>query len=160
NDKMHDHGVKHVFGHTIKAGRGIEDGEEVLTILTSPEFFGPTAYRAKAKTPLEFVASALRATTADVTNVRALIGTIAAMGEPLYQSQPPTGYGDRALTWMNTGALIRRLNFAMSVAANGSNAAEVHVPRVDADLARFAAGLLADDLSPATRAVIETTGTP
>ena len=41
------------------------------TILTSPEFFAPDAYRAKVKTPFEFVVSAVRATGADVSDARA-----------------------------------------------------------------------------------------
>jgi len=34
---MHDRGEKHVLGHTMSAGRGIEDGEEVLDILAGHE---------------------------------------------------------------------------------------------------------------------------
>ena len=43
------------------------DIREVLsTLFHSPEFWADSAYRAKVKTPLEFVASAVRATGADV----------------------------------------------------------------------------------------------
>ena len=45
--------------------------EVVRTILTSPEFFAPEAYRAKVKTPFEFVVSAVRATGTDVSEARA-----------------------------------------------------------------------------------------
>jgi uncharacterized protein (DUF1800 family) len=102
------------------------------------------AVRAKVKSPFEFVASALRATHATITKVRSFVGTIAAMGEPLYQCQPPTGYGDRAAVWVNAGTLLSRLNFALGLAANGFNAAKV-------DIASLAPP---DDLSPATRAAI------
>ena len=205
NDKMHDHGEKRVLGHRIKAGRGIEDGEEVLdilarqpatarfiatklvrrfvsddppvslvnraaktfertngdlretmrTILTSPELYAPAAYRAKVKSPFEFVASALRATSASVTNVRSFVGTIATMGEPLYQCQPPTGYGDRATLWINTGTLVSRLNFALGLAANGLNAAKIDVPGTTDDARLLRVDLLADDVSPQTREVLD-----
>ena len=64
------------------------------TILTSPEFFAPEAYRAKVKTPFEFVVSALRATGADVQQPLPLERTLQQLGMPLYFCQPPTGYKD------------------------------------------------------------------
>ena len=106
--------------------------ETMQTILTAPEFYAPSARRAKLKTPFEYVASALRATGATVTNPRALNATINAMGEPLYQCQPPTGYGDRATDWISTGALVSRMNFAGNLAANGVNAAKIDLPQTEA----------------------------
>jgi uncharacterized protein (DUF1800 family) len=208
--KKHDRGVKHVLGHTIKAGRGIEDGEEVLdilaahpstahfiatklvrrfvaddpppvlveraaqtfrksrgdlrevvrVILTSREFAAATAYRAKVKSPFEFVASVLRATDASVTNPRSFVNTIASIGEPLYQCQPPTGYGDRTDVWINTGTLVSRLNFVQAVVANGANAAHVSIPRSNDDLAALSDGVLAGDLSDRTRAATMVAATP
>jgi uncharacterized protein (DUF1800 family) len=205
DDAKHDRGEKRVLGHRIKAGRRMEDGNEVLdilarhpstarfiatklvrrfvsdtppptlvnrvarvfrrtdgdlrevmrAILTSPEFLAASAHRAKVKSPLEYVASALRATGAQIANVRAFVGVIASLGEPLYQCQPPTGYGDRAAVWMNTGTLVARLNFALAVATTGLNAAVANPPGANTDVARLAGALLADDLSDATRAAIE-----
>ena len=40
------------------------------------------------------------------------------MGEPLFLAQPPTGYLDTAETWVNTGALLERMNFGLALAAN------------------------------------------
>ena len=132
------------------------DVREVMrTILLSPEFLAPGARRAKVKAPFEYVASLLRATRASVTNVRSFTGTIGSMGEPLYQCQPPTGYADRAGFWMNTGALILRLNFAQSLAANGANASTIDVPRAGDDVRPWADAVLGGDLSPQTRAVLE-----
>jgi len=34
---------------------------------------------------------------------------------PLYLCQPPTGYADRAEAWVNTGALLNRMNFALQL---------------------------------------------
>jgi uncharacterized protein (DUF1800 family) len=87
----------------------------VRTILTSPEFFAPTAYRAKTKTPFEFVVSAVRTTGIDVGNALALVRALQELGMPLYGAQPPTGYADRADAWVNSGALLNRMNFAVSL---------------------------------------------
>ena len=89
------------------------DVREVMrTILTSKEFLSPEAYGAKVKTPFEFVASAIRALGADVQNAMPLVRQVQQLGMPLYQCQPPTGYKDTADAWVNTGALVGRMNFA------------------------------------------------
>ena len=93
--------------------------EVTRTILTSPEFLSPDAYRAKVKTPLEFVVSAVRVTGTGVPIARALVGAMQQLGMPLYQCQPPTGYKDTADGWVNTGALVGRMNFAVQLAGNG-----------------------------------------
>ncbi len=87
------------------------------TLFESPEFFDPAVYQAKIKTPLEFVASTLRAAGAEITDAQALTGALARMGMPLYGCQPPTGYKDVAEAWVNTGALLNRLNFALVLAS-------------------------------------------
>ena len=89
--------------------------EVVRTIVTSPEFFAPEAYRAKVKTPFEFVAAAVRATSADTMNAMPLVQAMRDLGMPAYQCQPPTGYADRAEAWVNTGALLNRMNFAVAL---------------------------------------------
>ena len=95
------------------------DLREVLkVILTSPEFSSADAYRAKVKTPLEFVASALRATGAEVRTALPLARTLRDMGMPLYFCQPPTGYDETAATWVTAGALVSRMNFAVDLSKN------------------------------------------
>ena len=97
-----------------------KDGDirEVLrTMFKSPEFWSPEAYRAKVKTPLEFVVSAVRASGADVEDTRALVGTLNNMGMMLYGMMPPTGYSMKAETWVNSSALLARMNFALGLAA-------------------------------------------
>ena len=112
----------------------------VVTIVTSPEFFSGRAYRAKIKTPLEVVASSVRAVDGELQGPgapgsRQLGGGLALaqqvnrLGEPLYQQQPPTGYPDVAEAWVNTGALLNRMNFALGLTAN-------RVPGVRVDLSR------------------------
>lgn len=95
------------------------DIREVLrAILTSPEFFAPATMRAKVKTPFEFVVSAARASGMEV-RPRPLIQAVRDLGMPLYACQPPTGYADRAEAWVNTGALLNRMNFAVSLTQSG-----------------------------------------
>jgi len=92
--------------------------EVVKLIITSPEFLAADAHRAKVKTPLEFVASALRATGAEVRTALPLARTLRDMGMPLYFCQPPTGYDETAATWVSAGALVSRMNFAVELSKN------------------------------------------
>jgi uncharacterized protein (DUF1800 family) len=91
--------------------------ETVRAVVTSPEFSDPQFYCAKVKSPFEYVVSAVRV-VGGVTDGKALERRLAQMGEPLYLCQPPTGYSDRADAWINSGALIARLNFALALAAD------------------------------------------
>src|SRR3984893_11474725 len=94
------------------------DIREVLnTLLHSPEFWVDGTYRAKVKTPLEFVASAVRATGAEVEDAVPLTRQLNSMGMPLYGAQPPTGYSMKAETWVSTSALLNRMNFALALTA-------------------------------------------
>jgi uncharacterized protein (DUF1800 family) len=84
----------------------------LTTLVESPEFNSTKYFRNKVKTPMEFLASAYRTTLTDPANPGALVNTIKNMGMPLYYALPPTGYYITADKWMNTGALVDRLNFA------------------------------------------------
>jgi len=88
------------------------------TMIYSPEFWSREAYRAKIKTPFELVVSAARALGTDVDMPQPLVGWVGRIGEPIYQCQPPTGYADKADAWVNTGALLNRLNFSLALAGN------------------------------------------
>jgi uncharacterized protein (DUF1800 family) len=88
------------------------------TIIYSPEFWSREAYRAKIKTPFELVVSTARALGADVDTAMPLVQWTGRIGEPLYQCQPPTGYADKADAWVNTGALLNRLNYSLALAGN------------------------------------------
>lgn len=89
-----------------------------LKIFESKEFFAQSAYRAKVKTPFELVVSSLRATDADVNSAIAATRVLERLGMPLYGCQPPTGYPDSADHWVNTGALLGRLNYGLALAGN------------------------------------------
>ena len=136
--------------------------EVTRAILTSPEFLSPDAYRAKVKTPFEFLVSALRATGADVEDARPLVREVQTLGMPLYMCQPPTGYKDVGDAWVNTGALVSRMNLALRLAGNQVRGTSVVGPQssvvspqssVDADavVARYLNG----DVSATTRATLE-----
>jgi len=132
--------------------------EMVRMIVTSPEFYSPEVYRAKVKSPFELVASAIRVLDGSTNGSPSIAQWVARMGEPLYSSQPPTGYPDRADTWVNTGALIERLNFALALAANRIPGTTVNVSQLagaatDADktISRALSVALGSDASPRTR---------
>ncbi len=92
--------------------------EVMRTMFRSPEFWAPEAYKAKVKTPLEFVASSIRASQADVTDPVPLIFALNRIGMPLYGMQPPTGYSSKADAWVNSAALLARMNFALGLVNN------------------------------------------
>ena len=174
----HDAAAKKVLGHPLEAGRGLEDGEEVLDLLArqpatarhlatkmaarfvadqpspalvdrlaqvylasggdlrqmvvaivqSPEFWARDAREQKIKSPFELTASALRALDAKVDDPRPLFAWIEKMGQPLYSYQAPTGYPDRADAWVNTGALLNRMNFGLQLAGGRIGGIHLDLP--------------------------------
>ncbi|MFN0124482.1 MAG: DUF1800 domain-containing protein [Blastocatellia bacterium] len=131
-------------------------------LLTAPEFMAPENYRAKIKTPFEMTVSAVRALGAETDGTPTFHRWIAQMGEPLFQCQPPTGYDETAETWVNTGALLQRMNFALALSANRINGTRVTLPvsasaepRRSEDIAGEAIKLLLHgDVSAPTRATL------
>jgi uncharacterized protein (DUF1800 family) len=211
--EIHDAGAKTVLGHRLAAGRGIEDGEQVLdilardprtarfiarklvvrfvsddpppalveraartfvrtdgdirevvrTIVTSPEFFSRTAYRSKVKSPFELVASALRAVGAAPDTSMRSAQMVAFLGQPLYGHQAPNGWPETGESWMNTGAILNRINFGLALAAGRlPNTGAAQWPeaarlrtasreeQVDAAIASFLGG----NASPDTRQIL------
>lgn len=92
--------------------------ETLRAIITSPEFFSPAAYRAKLRSPLEYVAAALRALNAETDGDRPVLDLIGRMGQPLFGRITPDGFADRADQWLSSGAMVARLNFATALAGN------------------------------------------
>ena len=211
---MHDAGEKTVLGQRLSTGRGIEDGEQVLdiltahpstarfiatklarrfvsddppaslvdraaetfqrtdgdirevvrTIVTSQEFFASSAYRAKVKSPFELVVSALRAmnATPDMTPRSAQV--VARLGQPLFLHQAPNGWPERGDAWINTGAILNRINFGLAMAGGaipGAHpgrwpryaeiAAAPRASQVDAVISGFLGG----EASVETRGILE-----
>ena len=96
------------------------------TMFASKEFFSEGAYRSKLKTPLELVASAVRATGGEVTYAMALANQVAQLGQPLYRKQEPTGYSNQSKEWLNSGGLLARMNFALQLAGNKMQGVQVN----------------------------------
>jgi len=90
----------------------------LLAMVNSPEFFSSATYRAKVKTPQEFVVSAVRASGAEVVSAGALANVVSELGMPIYGMQTPNGYSMKADPWNNTASLVARLNFALALSAN------------------------------------------
>jgi uncharacterized protein (DUF1800 family) len=139
------------------------DIREVLTVLFhSPEFWQDGTYRAKVKTPLEFVASAVRATGAEVDDALPLTRQLNNMGMPLYGAQPPTGYSMKGETWVSSSALLNRMNFALALTSakirgvklDSAHLAGSNLPESPPDstiaLSTLESSLLAGDVSKQT----------
>jgi hypothetical protein len=136
----------------------------MTTMIYSPEFWSRAAFRAKVKTPFEIVASTARALGADVDQPMQLVQWVGRIGEPLYQCLPPTGYSDKAATWVSTGALLNRMNFAVALTSNKVRGAEVEInslvgtdvlmnPQLALD--RVETEFIAGQVSDTTRATLE-----
>ena len=165
--ELHDRGAKTVLGRALPAGRGEQDGLDVLhllathpatarhlarklvqrfvadeprprleaelvrvflasdgglrevtrTLFSAPEFHAAENRGAKLKTPFELVASALRATDAEVGDARGVLQTLRTLGQVPYAASAPTGYPATSEEWTNGGAMLARMNFALALAA-------------------------------------------
>ena len=116
----------------------LSSGGDIKTVLRtmfdSPEFWSPEVYRAKVKTPEEFVVSAVRASGAEVTTAIPLFQALEKLGMPLYGMQTPNGYSWMAEPWVNSGDLVNRMNFAVSLSND-------RVVGVETDWTRLLGGL-------------------
>jgi uncharacterized protein (DUF1800 family) len=140
------------------------DIREVLrSIITSPEFFSQHAFRSKVKSPFEVVVSAARALNAAPDSTPRSAQVIAYLGQPIFGHQAPNGWPETGESWMNTGAILNRINFGMAAAAGRLPGADIRAlpaldtigsaPRdkqVDAVVATVLNGMV----SPDTRAVL------
>jgi uncharacterized protein (DUF1800 family) len=90
----------------------------VRSIVTSREFANPRTYEAKVKSPFEYAVSAVRSLGANTDGGRPILDWIARMGEPIFGRVTPDGYPDRADSWLSTGTLFERMNFAIALVGN------------------------------------------
>ena len=140
--------------------------ETLRTIVTSPEFFSAPTYRAKMRSPFEYVAAAMRALNADTDGDRPVLDAIGRMGQPVFGRITPDGYADRSDQWLSSGAMIARFNFASALATNKIKGTTIDAPKllfgadlsdrnaVSAQLIRLA---VFGDASPVTRATLDKT---
>lgn len=138
----------------------------LLAMFNSKEFWAPESFQAKIKTPFEMTVSAVRALGAETNGGPAFHRWIAQMGEGLFLAQPPTGYPDTAEHWVNTGALLARMNFALALTSNRIPGTRVDWQKLGSPPAgnqttqvvdHYVNALLRGNLSPQSRATIEKT---
>ena len=137
--------------------------EVVRTIVTSEEFFAASAWRAKVKSPFEVVVSALRAMDAPADTTARSAQLVARLGQPIYQHQAPNGWPETGEAWINTGAILNRINFGMALAAGSVPGVKVRqwpeyatldaLPR-EAQVDGVVRALLGGDVSTDMRAIL------
>ncbi len=132
--------------------------EVMRTMLHAPEFWDPANFRAKMKSPLEMVASAVRAVNGDVDFAQNLAGQLNQLGEPLYRKLEPTGYSNRGSEWMNSASLLARMNFAIALAQGKIAGVKVDPAQfaLAVDPSKIERNILLTDASPAARDAIQT----
>ena len=129
--------------------------EVMRTMLASREFWSEGAYQAKVKTPFEMVVSSVRALNANVTDAFALANQVGNLGEPLYRKLEPTGYSNLNSEWVNSAALLGRMNFALQLAQNRVPGVKVDVSHLSNDPLPVSKSLLSRPASPQTQAGIQ-----
>jgi uncharacterized protein (DUF1800 family) len=134
----------------------------LMVIFNSPEFLDRTNYRAKVKTPLEYVVSSLRVTGAEISDQKKLDQILLSMGEPSYRCEPPTGYPDTASAWVSSSALLSRMNFGVQLFDPRHSPAPVNLTQLipmgmdgQEELNALFKALLHGEVSPGTREVLE-----
>lgn len=128
-------------------------------LFTDKEFFAPENYRAKIKSPFELAVSSIRTLGADTNASPAMIAMLNKLGEVPYGYQAPTGYPDTAEDWVNTGALLERLNFAVAIASNRIPGTRVDLKGFESKdksqiLDKALAGILDSDISANSKALL------
>jgi uncharacterized protein (DUF1800 family) len=143
--------------------------ETLRAIITSPEFFSTMAYRAKMRSPFEYVAASMRALNAETDGDRPVLDAIGRMGQPVFGRITPDGYADRADQWLSSGAMIARFNFASALATNRIKGTKIDLARLlsgvdeakkDSVATKFILLTVSGDLSTRTRTVLEKTLQP
>ncbi|MEO6655111.1 MAG: DUF1800 domain-containing protein [Pyrinomonadaceae bacterium] len=128
-------------------------------LFSDKEFFAPENYRAKIKSPFELAVSSIRTLGADTNASGAMVAMVNKLGEVPYGYQAPTGYPDTAEDWVNTGALLERLNFAVAIASNRIPGTRVDLKGFESKdkmqiLDRSIAAILDGEISPGTRSML------
>jgi len=129
--------------------------EVMKTMLASREFWSEGAYHAKVKTPFEMVVSSVRALDANVNDAFVLANQVGNLGEPLYRKQEPTGYSNLNSEWVNSAALLARMNFALQLAQNRLPGIKVEASHLSSEPAIAARTLLLHAPSIQTQAGIQ-----
>jgi uncharacterized protein (DUF1800 family) len=124
--------------------------ETLRTIITSPQFFSRSVYRAKVRSPFEYVAAAMRALNAETDGDRPVLDAISRMGQPLFGRITPDGFPDRADLWLSSGTMVARLNFANALATNRLKGTKVNVDTLLAGVDQADRGAVAERITRLT----------
>ncbi len=89
----------------------------LMTMAASPEFWSAASLRQKTKSPFELVISTVRGLNAGISQPYQLYHWVTKMGQKMYYYQAPTGFPDKGQYWINTGALLNRMNFGLALAS-------------------------------------------
>ncbi len=103
----------------------------LLTMVYDPEFWAKNAICQKIKSPFEVVVSANRAMNTEVFNPYPMFGVLEKMGQKIYHYQAPTGFPDNAAYWVNTSALLSRMNFGLDIAAQNIRGIKVDLLKLN-----------------------------
>lgn len=114
-----------------RTASGCDLAEVARALIGAPQTWEPAA--SKVKTPYEFVVSTLRALDQQPSRLRPLRLAMSSMGQPPLSPASPEGWPDQAADWAVPDALVKRLEWARSMAQTAQ------VSDVDA-LARSALG--------------------
>lgn len=132
------------------------DLREVMRVmLAADEFWDPANFRSKVKSPLEMVASAVRAVGGEVDYAFALANTMNQLGEPLYRKLEPTGYPNDSSAWLNSATLVARMNFAMGLASGKYPGIKVDTTQFALDASKVEHGILMTEASASAQASIQ-----
>lgn len=94
------------------------DIAQVIRAITEhPSFWAVARRGAKLKAPLELVASAVRALDGHVDGSTELGGTLAGLGQPIFQYATPDGYPETGDAWLGPGQALQRMRFGVQLAA-------------------------------------------
>lgn len=116
--------------------------EVMRTLFRSPEFRDPANFRTKVKSPLELIASAIRAVNGEVEYSQTLSDQLRQLGQPLYRKIEPTGYSNTSSEWMNSASLLARMNFSLALVQNKLRGVTVNASTADSDVAQSAESIL------------------
>ncbi len=129
--------------------------EVMRTMLRADEFWATENFRAKLKSPLEMVASAVRAVNGEVDSALQMAAQLNSLGEPLYRKAEPTGYTNRGGDWLNSASLLARMNFANSLAQGKVTGVKVDASQFGGDASQIERSILLTDVSPVSRDAIQ-----
>jgi len=105
----------------------------LITMVNAPEFWSAASLREKTKSPFELVIGSVRCLKAEISQPYQLYNWITRMGEKMYAYQAPTGFPDKGQYWINSGALLNRMNFGLALASGRIPGVKVNLTALNND---------------------------